>query len=454
MKGKLSAIFHWRHGTACIIIPHSHPLLLRKPEPARVPRTWCRTPRKGREMSEIQREQAHNPGVGGAFRLAGGGRASTPFSWSSRTGVCCAGTSARSAYSATGRRRSSSAHFSRFFSPEDIRNGQPEHELPAASAEGRADSVRWQPCAKTAHSSGAGRPLPPSWTRTNNCGGFARVMHDLTDSQQQEAEKKRADGLAEAKPEQGRIPGPVVSRAVQPAVADPQRPEHSAADEDRRPNYPAGRQHHRPPGGTDGECLVDDLLDVSRITKGKLRPQRSSRWSCAALRTAPPETARPFIDARKHEFSLLLLTEPIWVEADPQPGWSRSPTNLLNNAAKYTDSGGFIRMTVGREGAEAVVRVRDSGVGGIPPLRCSPASSTCSPRWKAHSASSRGGLGIGLTLVRTLVEMHGGRVQPHSAGLGKGSEFTVKPTAMPPRHHGMCHDRPCSRRRRRRERPC
>src|SRR6185295_3918076 len=110
--------------------------------------------------------------------------------------------------------------------------------------------------------------------------------------------------------------------------------------------------------------LVDDLLDVSRITKGKLRLEKKQVELRSAMNRAA-ETARPLLDARKHEFSLQLPTEPIWVEADPAR-IEQVAVNLLNNAAKFTDPGGAIGMAVSREGDDAVVRVWDSGVGIAP----------------------------------------------------------------------------------------
>jgi CheY-like chemotaxis protein len=129
------------------------------------------------------------------------------------------------------------------------------------------------------------------------------------------------------------------------------------------------------------------------------------------------------MEARKHEFSVSLPTKPIWVEADPAR-MEQVVVNLLNNAAKYTDTGGLIRMSVSREGAEAVIRVRDNGVG-ISPEQL-PLIFELFTQVDGSLGRSYGGLGIGLALARNLVEMHDGRLQASSAGLGKGSEFTIK----------------------------
>jgi signal transduction histidine kinase len=172
--------------------------------------------------------------------------------------------------------------------------------------------------------------------------------------------------------------------------------------------------------------LVDDLLDISRMAKGKLRLNKE-RLELRLLVNRAAEAARPLIDARKHEFSLSLPTEPLWLEADPSRV-EQIVVNLLNNAAKYTDPGSFIWLTVSREGAEALVRVRDNGVG-IAPEMLSRIFDLFAQE-EVSLSRSHGGLGIGLALVRTLVEMHDGRVTAQSAGPGRGSEFTVRLPAL------------------------
>jgi CheY-like chemotaxis protein/two-component sensor histidine kinase len=175
--------------------------------------------------------------------------------------------------------------------------------------------------------------------------------------------------------------------------------------------------------------LVDDLLDISRITRNKLR-LNVERVELRAVMNRAADSARPLMDARRHEFSLVLPTEPIWVDGDTAR-LEQVAVNLLNNAAKYTDTGGLVRMTVAREGDDAVVRVADNGVG-IPPEML-PRVFDLFTQVDISLSRSHGGLGIGLALVRTLVEMHGGRVTAASDGVGAGSEFAVKlPAAEAP----------------------
>ena len=167
--------------------------------------------------------------------------------------------------------------------------------------------------------------------------------------------------------------------------------------------------------------LVDDLLDVSRITRGtiKLQPTRTDFTAAVGRAT---ETVRPLIGERRHELNLHLPDRPVLVFADPTR-LDQMVANLLNNAAKYTPPGGRIDLALGVEGAEAVLRVGDTGIG-IPRAML---EHIFEPFTQVDVSLERneGGLGIGLTLVRRLVEMHGGAVRACSEGPGKGSEFIL-----------------------------
>jgi signal transduction histidine kinase len=173
--------------------------------------------------------------------------------------------------------------------------------------------------------------------------------------------------------------------------------------------------------------LVDDLLDVSRITRGKLQLCLQP-VELAPLLAHVLEGMRPFIEACGHELSVVLPPEPVRLQADPTR-LEQVLANLLNNAAKYTRPGGRIWLTAERAGAEAVLRVRDNGVG-IAPEKLPRVFDLFMQADRAPD-HSQGGLGIGLTLVRSLAEMHGGTVQAFSPGLGRGSEFVVRLPALP-----------------------
>ena len=169
-------------------------------------------------------------------------------------------------------------------------------------------------------------------------------------------------------------------------------------------------------------CLIDDLLDVSRITRGMITLQRE-RVLIDAVVARAVETARPLIDARKHELALELPEELLSVEGDPTR-LVQIVGNILHNAAKFMEPGGRIILSVAREDSYAVISVRDFGLGIQPEL----VSKIFELFSQVHqkSETQHGGLGIGLALVRRLVEMHGGVVTASSAGLGTGTEMVVR----------------------------
>jgi PAS domain S-box-containing protein len=315
-------------------------------------------------------------------------------------------------------------HFSRFFTPEDILTGLPEHELKTALADGRADNNCWQ-IRKDGTRLWCRATATTLLNENKQARSFARVIHDLTESEAVQAQRKRADGLAEANRSREefmallshelRSPLSPIINAVN--ILRQMKTDDPIIDQ-------AGNIIDRQVGRM--VRLVDDLLDISRITKGKLRLTKEQVELRVVVNRAA-ETARAFIDARKHDFSVSLPTKPIWVEADPAR-LEQVVVNLLNNAAKYTDTGGFIRMTVKQEGTEAVIRVRDNGAGIAPELL--PHIFELFTQVDGSLGRSYGGLGIGLALARNLVEMHEGRLQASSAGLGKGCEFAIKLPAL------------------------
>jgi signal transduction histidine kinase len=173
--------------------------------------------------------------------------------------------------------------------------------------------------------------------------------------------------------------------------------------------------------------LVDDLLDVARITRGRVQ-LRKERVQLAPLVEQAVESVRPFIDERYHRLSVALPAAPTWLEGDPTR-IAQIVANLLHNASKYTPPRGTIELEAIREGDEAVIRVRDSGVGIEPALL--PHVFDLFVQGSRELDRRQGGLGIGLTLVRTLVELHGGSVEASSDGPGRGSELLVRLPVLP-----------------------
>jgi signal transduction histidine kinase len=168
--------------------------------------------------------------------------------------------------------------------------------------------------------------------------------------------------------------------------------------------------------------LVDDLLDVSRITRGKIELTRE-RIEVSEIVARAIEMAGPLLKQRQHRLTVEAPREGLAVDADAVR-MAQVVSNLLNNAAKYTEPEGQIAVTAVREDGEIVLCVRDSGIG---------LSAAMLPRVfdifvQEHQTLDRaqGGLGLGLAIVRVLVGLHGGTVEAHSEGLGRGSEFIVR----------------------------
>jgi CheY-like chemotaxis protein len=173
--------------------------------------------------------------------------------------------------------------------------------------------------------------------------------------------------------------------------------------------------------------LIDDLLDLSRISCGKI-DLRKERIDLATAIQQAIEASRPLIAQADHELLINFLPGPIHVDADPTR-LAQVFANLLNNAAKFTDRGGQIRLNMQRLGAEAVVSIQDNGIG--IPIGMLPHVFEMFTQVDSNLERSHGGLGIGLSIVKRLVEMHGGSVEARSNGQGRGSEFVVRlPVAL------------------------
>ena len=205
-------------------------------------------------------------------------------------------------------------HFSRFFTPEDIRAGQPEHELKSALADGRADSVCWQ-VRKDGTRFWCQAIVTALLGENKQARSFARVMHDLTESEAVGAQRKRADGLAEANRSKEEF-----MALLSHELRSPLSPIINSLNilRQMKTSDPiieqAGNVIDRQVGVM--VRLVDDLLDVSRITKGKLR-LTTEQVDLRVVVNHAAETVRPLMDARTHDFSVSLPTEPIWVEVGP-----------------------------------------------------------------------------------------------------------------------------------------
>lgn len=173
--------------------------------------------------------------------------------------------------------------------------------------------------------------------------------------------------------------------------------------------------------------LVDDLLDMSRITRGIVVLRKAVLDASTVIERAV-ETVRPLIEARQHKLEISTAEKPLWLAGDATR-LEQMVVNLLTNAAKYTDPGGRIELTAARQGETIVIKVRDNGIGISTELL--PDVFELFSQSERSADRAAGGLGIGLTLVESIAEMHGGSVEAKSEGLGQGSEFTVHLPALP-----------------------
>jgi PAS domain S-box-containing protein len=317
-------------------------------------------------------------------------------------------------------------HFSIIFTPDDLEGGLPEQELRLAREEGRAEDERWH-VRKDGELFWAFGIVTPMLDAQGNLAGYSKILRDIT-------ERKRAEELlnrqSEALREADRRKNEFLAM-LSHELRNPMAPIRNSAQVIRLlgsvdPNVQrAAEMIERQVGQM--TRLVDDLLDVSRIASGKVRLQKELIELSTVVASAV-ETSRPLIDRRRHQLTVNLCPEPVLLHGD-MTRLSQVLANILNNAAKYTEEGGRINLTVELGETEAAVRVRDDGMG-IPPETL-PHIFDLFAQGDRSLARSEGGLGIGLSLVKELVEMHGGRVEAFSGGRGRGSEFVVRLPVLP-----------------------
>jgi PAS domain S-box-containing protein len=303
--------------------------------------------------------------------------------------------------------------FERFYPPEDAAAGRPAQELRTATLNRRAEDIGWR-VRKDGSRFWAEVVVTALHDDEGRLRGFSKVVRDLS-------ERKRIENLEE----QGRHLTEFLAMLAH-ELRNPLAPIRNAlgimAISRDLPPQVAWSRDVIERQTTHLTRLVDDLLDVSRITRGKFSMHTDTMDINLAVERAL-EAARPLIDARKHHLEVEMAPQPLLLSGD-MTRVVQVIVNVLNNAAKYTPDGGRIRLTVRQEGSDAVVRVKDNGIG-IPPHMIDQVFDLFA-QGERTLARTEGGLGIGLTLARRIVALHGGSITVASAGTGKGAEFTVR----------------------------
>jgi PAS domain S-box-containing protein len=302
----------------------------------------------------------------------------------------------------------------RIFTPEDQAVGVPEAELEQARKTGSASDDRWMMRSNGKHfwASGITSAL---YDPQGQHIGYTKVMRDLTRNKEaedalKEADRRKNEFLATLAHELRNPLAPIRnSMHILQMTAGNNKTINNVCSMLERQVEQLVR-------------LVDDLLEVSRITRGKIELRKEEVDLAMVVRSAV-ETSLPIIDTANHRLNVSLPELPLTVWGDPVR-LSQVLANLLNNAAKYTNEGGEIGLRVTVEGEQAMISVRDNGIG-IPE---SMLANVFEMFMQVDRTTKRaqGGLGIGLTLVKSLVELHGGTVGVHSDPTEPGSEFIVR----------------------------
>jgi PAS domain S-box-containing protein len=351
-------------------------------------------------------------------------------------------------------------HFSVFYPPQVADRGWPEHELARATVDGRFEDEGWR-VRQDGSRFWADVVITALRDAQGKLQGFAKVTRDLTERRGAEDALRAAQADLERRVQERTAELAAVNRDLQIEAGkrdrlqaeltrhivalherDRSRNEFLAtlAHELRNPLAPIRSAAEVLKQTLDGQPaasaaqgivarqvahmsrLVDDLVDVSRITRDSLDLRRE-RIRLDDVVAAAVETARPMLAAQSLDLVTSLPPEPVVLDADPAR-LSQALANLLNNAAKFTPAGGRVWLTVERRGRQVRLAVRDDGIG-IAPEELGRIFQMFEQGQRAPGKVKEG-LGIGLTLVKRLVELHGGTVEARSAGLGRGSEFVIE----------------------------
>ncbi len=316
------------------------------------------------------------------------------------------------------------SHFSRFYPEDDVRAGKCEHELEVAAREGRFEDEGWR-VRKDGSQFWANVVISAVRDELGNLLGYSKVTRDLTERRRSEeaiAARKAAEQANQIKDEFLAMLGHELRNPLAPILTAIQLLKLRGDRKSVREHQVIERQVKQM------VRLVDDLLDVSRISRGKiqLKPRPFDLRDALVKAT---EIALPLLEHKRHQLEVQVPPYPLVVNGD-EARLTQVFANLLNNAAKYTNEAGHIGLTVHHDQTHIVVDIRDNGIGIDPGLL--PRVFELFVQGYQDADRMDGGLGIGLTLVRSLVQLHGGEVEAHSAGPAAGSTFTVRLPAIDP----------------------
>ncbi len=314
-------------------------------------------------------------------------------------------------------------HFSLFYRPEDLAAGLPARELETALALGRAEEEGWR-VRRDGSVFWANVVIAPVYDAERQLRGFAKVTRDMTERRrlhELESSSKRMSEFLAMLAHELRNPLAPIRNAVTILQLEPSPSPMVRSSRDMIDRQLSHMTR-----------LVDDLLDVGRLTTGKIR-FNIEQVAYAQVVARSVEAVRPLMDARRHHLTVELPDTGLWVQGDATR-LAQVLQNLLTNAAKYTPEGGKITLKVSQEGSQLHTSVQDNGVGLSEHALAQ--IFELFAQGDAQTAARESGLGIGLTLARSLVEMHGGVLNASSAGPGQGSTFSFfvpnAGTAAPP----------------------
>jgi len=304
-------------------------------------------------------------------------------------------------------------HFSRFYPPEALEQGKPAWELKQAIEQGRIEDEGWR-VRKDGTRFWANVVITAVHGEDGRLRGFSKVTRDLTQRRQieklQEADHQKNQFLAMLAHELRNPLAPM--RTALHIVGNPHAPVETVARAKEIAQHQIGHMAR----------LLDDLIDVARIGEGVIDLRREV-VDVASVLVSAVQRVRHLVQERRLRLTVDGIEGALFVEADPTR-IDQILNNLLTNASKYTDPGGHIWVSAEREGSKAVIRVRDTGIGIDAAMV--PRIFDLFVQGERRLDRSAGGVGVGLTLVKKLTELHGGSVEARSPGLGKGSEFIVR----------------------------